>query len=406
MITLDKVYSLILEASIYDMEKTPRKRRPRAKVDGTPIKGRFNADILKDINYADETSLNQFVKTLVSNEGRDRTSPYYPIRQLVHFFDLQGGAEKTMWGADAKWTLGMLRKLEPKLENCVFTLRKAHKDLIKLIYGKDASAPKGHQLAIDVCNKIKGCIEAADIVVNKINKHKDALADSKVWTGDKTGKQLGLGKILTAYIMKKDKLLAVIKKLETIAGNGYNPMSYTSTGKRIMGEAFKAGNQARKKEAAVDAVQGVGSEQAKIQQFVDFYKISLQAAIVFKDAYKIINACDFEPECATKWECLIMLAAMLADDDNPAKMVFDLGYKRYRQYGENNPYDFSWFEEPDDILDCYHNELRSNETLMRLFKKMVSICNFYDITPDTIYNYVNGDENGEGEQGFFCLHES
>lgn len=402
MITLDKVYSLILEASIYDMEKTPAKRRPRAKVEGKPIKGRFNAEILKDVDYSDETSLNQFVRTFVSNEGRDRTSPYYPIRQLVHFFDLQGGAEKTMWGADAKWTLGMLRKLEPRLENCVFALRRAHKDLVKLIYGKDASAPKGHQLAIAVCNSVKGCIEAADIVVNKINKHKDALMDSKVWTGDKTGKQLGLGKILTAYMMKKDKLLAVIKKLETIADNGYNPMSYTSTGKRIMGEAFRAGNRARKQESVADTTEGSGIEAVKgspIQTFMDYYRISEPAAEIFYKAYNMINECDFEPDCATKWECLIMLAAMLAEDNNPANMVSKLGYKSYRNYGSNNPYDLSWFEEPEDILDSFQNELKRNTRLMTLFTEMVDICGSFDITPDKIWYR----DFGNGEQDYFSL---
>jgi len=402
MVTLDKVYSLILEASIYDMEKTPRKRRPRTKVDGKPIKGRFNADILKDVDYSDETSLNQFVRTLVSNEGRDRTSPYYPIRQLVHFFDLQGGAEKTMWGADAKWTLGMLRKLEPRLENNVFTLRRAHKDLVRLIYGKDASAPKGHQLAIAVCNSVKGCIEAADIVVNKINRHKDALADSKVWTGDKTGKQLGLGKILYAYMMKKDKLLSVIKKLETIAGNGHDPMSYTSTGKRIMGEAFRAGNRARKQEFVADTAEGSGIEAVKgspIQAFMDYYMISEPAAEIFYKAYNMINECDFEPEYATKWECLIMLATMLAEDGNPADMVSMIGYKSYRNYGTNNPYDYSWFEEPEDILSSYKIELKCNAELMALFTKMVDICGSFDITPDKIW-----DRNfGNGEQDYFSL---
>ena len=402
MVTLDKVYSLILEASIYDMEKTPKKRRPRAKVEGKPIKGRFNAEILKDVDYSDETSLNQFVRTLVSNEGRDRTSPYYPIRQLVHFFDYEGGAEKTMWGGDAKWTLGMLRQTEPKLEKHIYGLHRAHKDLIRLIYGKAADAPKGHQLAIAVCNAIKGCIEAADIVAGKLNKRKDFLMDSKVWKGDKTGKQLGLGKILTAYMMKRDKLLAVIKKLETIAGNGYNPMSYTSTGKRIMGEAFKAGNRARKQESVADTTDGSGIETVKgspIQTFMDYYMISEPAAGIFYKAYNMINDCVPEPECATKWECLIMLAAMLAEDSNPADMVSKLGYKSYQDYGSNNPYDFSWFEGPEDILDSYQNELESNTELMALFTEMVDICSSFDITPDKIWDR----DFGNGEQDYFSL---
>jgi hypothetical protein len=132
---------------------------------------------------------------------------------------------------------------------------------------------------------------------------------------------------------------------------------------------------------------------------MDYYRISEPAAEVFYKAYNMIDTCDFEPECATKWECLIMLAAMLAEDGNPADMVSEIGYKSYRNYGSNNPYDFSWFEGPEDILDSYQNELKSNTELMALFTEMVDICGSFDITPDKIWDR----DFGNGEQDYFSL---
>lgn len=54
----------------------------------------------------------------------------------------------------------------------------------------------------------------------------------------------------------------------------------------------------------------------------------------------------------TPFECIVYLAAMLIDDDNPWNYYDKIGLKSYERIGHNNPYDYSWWEgDTDDVLE-------------------------------------------------------
>jgi hypothetical protein len=54
----------------------------------------------------------------------------------------------------------------------------------------------------------------------------------------------------------------------------------------------------------------------------------------------------------TPFECIVYLAAMLIDDNNPWNYYDKIGLKSYERIGHNNPYDYSWWEgDTDDVLE-------------------------------------------------------
>ena len=54
----------------------------------------------------------------------------------------------------------------------------------------------------------------------------------------------------------------------------------------------------------------------------------------------------------TPFECIVYLAAMLIDDDNPWNYYDKIGLKSYERIGHNNPYYYSWWEgDTDDVLE-------------------------------------------------------
>ena len=56
----------------------------------------------------------------------------------------------------------------------------------------------------------------------------------------------------------------------------------------------------------------------------------------------------------TPFECIVYLAAMLIDDNNPWNYYDKIGLKSYKRIGRNNPYDYSWWEgdnDDDDVLE-------------------------------------------------------
>lgn len=162
-------------------------------------------------------------------------------------------------------------------------------------------------------------------------------------------------------------------------------------------EAFKAGNKARKKESAVDTIESV--KAPSIGVFMNYYKLkSKRSAVIFDKAYNIIEKYEIKTECSTKWECLIMLAAMLADDGISGDFVETIGHRNYE--GHNNPYNFSWFDR--DILDSFKEILKNDIILKGLFNEMVKICKANDITPREIWTR----DFGEGEQDYFSLDEA
>lgn len=88
-------------------------------------------------------------------------------------------------------------------------------------------------------------------------------------------------------------------------------------------------------------------------------------------------------------ELLIMMAYMLIDDGNDIDKYSKLGLKSYKNIGNNNPYDYSWFEGEDNngntILEICQNWICDNKDK---FEKIYNFVNKYkkNLDEDKIFN--------------------
>jgi len=75
-------------------------------------------------------------------------------------------------------------------------------------------------------------------------------------------------------------------------------------------------------------------------------------------------------------EAVIMLACMLLDDEYGPESVKYIGYNGYR--GNNNPYDYSWFEEEvtDEDSDYYEKDVL--EFFQTLYKENIEFKKYFD----------------------------
>ena len=118
--------------------------------------------------------------------------------------------------------------------------------------------------------------------------------------------------------------------------------------------------------------------------------------LYLNDCDKIIEK-NFDGELvSTNFELMFMSAAMLNADDQDWTSLPDLGYKDYP--GDNNPYDYSWFEEEDSngktvlevMQDLYHND-KKDPTFLKMFQTIYlaidDYCTDYEATIDGIWEF-------------------
>lgn len=82
--------------------------------------------------------------------------------------------------------------------------------------------------------------------------------------------------------------------------------------------------------------------------------------------------------CATDFELIFMLAVMLLDDGFGSEELQNIGYHGYD--GDNNPYDYSWFEEEnedgEDVLSIlkslYEEDSKEGEKFSEVFDDVMS----------------------------------
>lgn len=72
-------------------------------------------------------------------------------------------------------------------------------------------------------------------------------------------------------------------------------------------------------------------------------------------------------------DLIFMTAALLLDDNKPAGQITRIGFKNYT--GNNNPYDFSWFEEENE----------ENQTVLQVMQKLYQTNDKFHDMFDNIY---------------------
>ena len=138
--------------------------------------------------------------------------------------------------------------------------------------------------------------------------------------------------------------------------------------------------------------------QSDISDICNLLDCSEQAAIKIRDEYATLNVLSKKLQdkmICTDFEALFMLAAMLVDDKNGPGDLPYLGTIKYqRQFGHNNPYNYSWFEEwydednDIDVLQQIKNEYSTNKKVKDKFNEIYDFCKENDITnSDAIFDF-------------------
>ena len=89
------------------------------------------------------------------------------------------------------------------------------------------------------------------------------------------------------------------------------------------------------------------------------------------DCDKVIgDSLEDEQRYSTDFELIFMVAAMLNDDQNLPKVILTMGFTGYA--GNNNPYDFSWFD------DTNENDMTVLEVMQELYQKGGDFKDMFD----------------------------
>lgn len=99
---------------------------------------------------------------------------------------------------------------------------------------------------------------------------------------------------------------------------------------------------------------------------------------------------EYEDAGAT-FDKLMLLAAMLVDDDMPEDAINDIGTEDYG--GENNPYDYSWFDGEikctnKTMLDYVVEWYNAYDQNKRHFGRYYNLVKALGMTPDMVWDFV------------------
>ncbi len=95
------------------------------------------------------------------------------------------------------------------------------------------------------------------------------------------------------------------------------------------------------------------------------------------------------------FDALFILAIMLLQDEYDSNGILKIGFKSYK--GNNNPYDYSWFDEENDknqtilelIQDAYHDSNKFKQFFDNFYDLAGHIWELTGITPDDICDFFD-----------------
>jgi hypothetical protein len=98
-----------------------------------------------------------------------------------------------------------------------------------------------------------------------------------------------------------------------------------------------------------------------------------------------------EENCSNSFDKLMMLAAMLVDDNKPESAIYDIGTEDYD--GENNPYDYSWFEgeikcADKTILDYVVEWYSAYDQNKKHFRRYYDLAKALGLTPGMVWDFI------------------
>lgn len=216
--------------------------------------GRLNEKIedslLDGVEYIDDKSVRAIIEKMIPENNRSmRGAEYQPIRQLVMYFNSKNGIARHGSLTDkqvATYILGgsfLGKNNKFAIKNDYIDLCKEDQALIKTIYGTVRKETRrgvvntklqGAELIRQVGWHIHSILKIVQRIIRKLKDgevnntfgHIDGIK------GYESGKIKGLHQIVIDAGISVSKIQDVMDKLEELSHNGYDPLSYRTSGRR------------------------------------------------------------------------------------------------------------------------------------------------------------------------------
>lgn len=216
--------------------------------------GRLNEKIddslLDGVEYIDNATVRSIIEKMIPASNRSmRGAEYQPIRQLVMYFNPKNGIARHGSLTDkqvATYILGgsfLGKNNQFAIKNDYIDLCKEDQALINTIYGTVRKETRrgvvntklqGAELIRQVGWHIQSILEIVQRIIKKLQDgevnntfgHIDGIK------GYESGKIKGLHQIVIDAGISVSKIQDVMDKLQELCHNGYNPLSYRTSGRR------------------------------------------------------------------------------------------------------------------------------------------------------------------------------
>lgn len=184
----------------------------------------YDPHMLDGIEFVDDASALQFIKSLVSVNMYDKRSPYVAVRALIKFFDKDTGVLRHGLAGTAALMKYLNRKED--VRKSILSLSVKHAQLVDLIYRQKDY--RGHQLVERVQWKLNAIVEDVRTVLKALRQSDfvSLFGNTTAVKGRPNGKLVGLEELTTRAAKKLNEITDQIGRLERIMRKGKDPLRY------------------------------------------------------------------------------------------------------------------------------------------------------------------------------------
>lgn len=184
----------------------------------------YDKHMLDGIDYVDMKTAIVFMKSAISGDVHDKTSPYSAVRKLILYFDPSDGILRH-GKAGARDVVEFVER-NAKLRKAKNFLRFTDNELIELLY--EQKMYRGYELLEKVTWKLQDVRKHLEDFLNEIDATNmfSGMLHFEPVVGSADGKRLGLKDLCKRAKKSIYELSEFISKLEKIATKGRDPLTY------------------------------------------------------------------------------------------------------------------------------------------------------------------------------------
>lgn len=184
----------------------------------------YDKHILDGVDYVDMKTAIFFMRSAISGDVHDKSSPYSAVRKLILYFDPEDGILRH-GKAGARDVVDFVEN-NPKLRKSKNFLRFTDNELIELLY--EQNMYKGYELLEKVSWKLQDVRKHLDDFLNEVDATNmfNGMLHFEPVVGSADGKRLGLKDLCKRAKKSMAELSEFILKLDKIVTKGRDPFSY------------------------------------------------------------------------------------------------------------------------------------------------------------------------------------